>query len=88
MNPINYEYEIIKHEIELGCPESKICEECIQHPELEKRLMEEANYHTHGQERTFYHMDSIVHHNPVRDNPLSKYPEDPKMYNNWTFMLP
>ncbi|MFW6130125.1 MAG: hypothetical protein ACOC56_03000 [Atribacterota bacterium] len=42
---INYEYEILKHEIEKGCTESRLCDEFLNHPEYEDKLIIEAKYH-------------------------------------------
>ena len=43
---INYEYEIMKHEIERGCPESRLCDEIECHPEYEEKIIEEAKNHS------------------------------------------
>ena len=47
---IKYEYEIMKHEIERGCPETILCDEFLQHPEYEKKLIDEAKNHSPSQQ--------------------------------------
>lgn len=48
MNPdvYVYEYRVIKHAIERGCPEEKITGDLVQHPEHSRFLMEEAKHHS------------------------------------------
>ena len=41
-----YEYRILQHSIERGCPEDRIERELIQHPEYSRFLMEEARHHS------------------------------------------